>query len=103
MCLKESRWRRFTADSVTEITIVQSGIKMAARFLKNSASTTARYRELGVFFWLQAASFTYRCRVAWQFLSSFQPNRLSEPLKIVNVSSPNTRLNGSGLQIHGAL
>ena len=38
MCLKESRWRRFTADSVTEITIVSEWhLKLQHLFLKNSA------------------------------------------------------------------
>ena len=37
MCLKESRWRRFTADSVTEITIVSEWhLKLQHLFLKNS-------------------------------------------------------------------
>ena len=54
MCLKESRWRRFTADSVTEIYYRSEWRhEMAARFWKIWVVTTARCRELGLFFGLR--------------------------------------------------
>ena len=89
MCSKESRWRRFTADSVTEFTIVQSGImKWQHDFRKT------RDRQLHVVASLDYSlgcvggeHYTSLPRGACYFLKSFGYNKLSEPPKIVNVSS----------------
>ena len=66
MCLKESRWRRFTADSVTEITIVQSGILICSTFFEKLSMNNCTLSEAWIILWAaSAASFTHCYRLAW--------------------------------------